>query len=763
MPAGGNDCDCQCGVSACTKWLIGSLQNEIATRLAYSANNINGPGGDHYYDGYNCRHFLETNYDQPSETLVIRSQRAPHRDCVERSIYGGHTYDYPAETCGTADYTDDGTTIELTSDDCCPGYTSSPPAGPPVGTPTTPVVTTVPCTRNAPGACRGRLTPPVENYSNPLAVKHVKLKSGWRVRIRLVTDSLISSRNAFANDYGIAGYWSPSWDGHIGWSPIAGIIPLSKPQFEAKKACQFLHFQQINGYFETWPYTDTPISPSTGGGPITNANIMEYEHRKPSVNGSMCVLDNGGSATDPPTDHPTAPLVDQRPSVFGNLISFSHLTPDGEDLFEADHVTPKAPFVRNGNFFVTQINSNPPFGPSIQPTTTGNIMPNWWQARFYKWPFRPLMKADDFAGGATSANWRQSLMSNPAYYQCQPDTDNPDITPRTAAPFSLFMVSVPPISRGYEWATGAGGARTGDPIMKRPTAPVDTARVTEELDMLTGLFDNLTVHEYTPPDYPDDGTIRPRVVTAANPYNISWTVGDPDALPQAGCSPPGVSDCEIVVDIPKSGMYSLFFHERASRLTVHGSTTVVTYNIEKNVDGVWQPVELLDLCKPSPTPDHTGFLWNNADSFYRPFKTMDILFMVNPYKLINRGKPYCTGSGQTHYAGNRNETNWTSIMGSANLTTRLAGAAYTNYFNSYPTAVQTNAPNIIYDNYRTETRGRFCCGYDVAWYPYVGSSCHVDRTLADNFYTNASGVLDPKDSGSLGSPTPAARRWSLAW
>ena len=765
MPAGGTDCDCHCGGTVCTKWVMGALYNPIGLMgLANDANTSscpginNGPAGRIMHDAQYCRSKVEFDYDIATHELIVTTHTPPHIDCFD--AYG---YDpSPVDTC------------QRRIQDFTIGWQNGKPRG----------LTAV------------------------NAGKVVKLHAGQRVRVRMVTDVVMGGENTFPGDL----FWTRLSGSGREWhdagafsvmrhGPAATVVPAMESVWK-EKACGLLPSTWKEHWYHAgvWPY-DPPLAPwtylpgSTSGLLDTTKPTFTYGIRSFDGKGYKCMME--APAMTPPPEHPTAPLGDKYPAVYtffdnGAEYSVQDYTLDGSSnsLWHQE----SSVWVKNTPGSAL----NAAYNFTKYRYMLG--LPNWFARKYTYWPGTRWCKEADFPLSNTTAQamWRANYFSNPSAYQAQiipdePTAENPTPAPPTPVegpPFKTFNLIVPRISRGRETASEY---YTTTPFFRskplRPTSPTDTSWVAEQAAGWEAHFENVTIHEMTLPAYPMVSTARARdVVNLTQSYRLEYTpspAGDycGNSGKQNGCVAPGLLDIEMVVEIDKTGPWVFAFADSGNPLTRDGSTSVITFIVEelapKEAPGdpdVWEPVDLRVACKPNDTPDHTGWTsggpgwnWSSMAPYQQPlhnnFGLAPKRVNQSPYRCSSKNPQLSAGNTKVSYIMNEAPTLISYWMASPVWASIRNGATFTAYRNSSTMAEPWSIiPSHVINAYNAEVQGMRCCGYGEVRWPLVKSSCHHNRNW-DSLW-----VYDPVRvqwrertvAGNAMAFTPTAE-WVLPW
>ena len=775
MPAGGNDCDCHCGGTVCTKWFVGqhnggyndmpaiSLLGQLQDTGGGSGPNCGGGPPDRIlHDSQYCRTNLEFAYDTDTHEMLITSTVPPHVDCQAGAYpYGGDT-----SMCKRR--------IKHSSFGAGMGYELS-------------------------------------GLNAVLATRVIRLQAGWRVRARLVTDSVSGHCNTpqsllhyLHTASGNGEYWHTTETGSGGpvrYSPRMIVVPATEKVWKSK-ACQLMGKQAVPQWYPAghWPYAPTPpwtgyMPGSTIGDIDTNKPTAAYNLTAYNGKARHCFMPATAPLT-PPEPHPTAPLADKHPAVYPYLASYSGYWV-GHGFWESG----------GDNYWET-----PPGAASDESLKVkkapGSLladkyryvagMPNWFAVKHAMWPLVEWHDQEFYNSGTIHdlADWHKSIWSNPDAWQAQTEPDAveegappaPTPEPITGPPRRCYQLIVPVLGRGRmvanKYRPEAGQPNYAGALI-HPQLPTDTAYVAAQKAGLEAYFENLTIHELTLPEFPVTSTGRPYIVETNTGPGYAWRLKYTPTTPtdkcgltgvQNGCTAYGMCDMEMEVLIEKTGPWVLGFSDASSPLTKDGSTTVGSFIVEKLAPkenegdpDVWEAVDLRTACKPNDTPDLNG--WAIAPDAYadsRPFNSIirDLHRFVPPKRVDKGGK--CKGFefndiGVSHL-GQQAEPLYGFWAASSTTNIIRNGATFTNFKNAN-SAMWAAIPQLVvylYD-YRYG-REPICCGYDSLKWPFVPSGCHHNHNWADlwTYDTRGQAVMRNTNHGADTHPL-GDRSWRLPW
>jgi hypothetical protein len=745
------NCDCKCAQTACTKWVLHYpldsqndpvvFQNREPNGVYDHSNNIYGPGDRILHDAEFCRTTIDFAYDEDTFEQIVSIQVPPHIDC------------------GSAD--------------------------------------TSACRRRVIETEHGWDAVEAGGFSAAGTSKVIKLRKGQRVRVRLVTDSVIDSVNTPKTEL----FWNHSSSYTAGvyriipststrCTPIVTVAPAQSDVWDERKICKITtHPLEQEEWYEAgvWPYTNVPDWTAYNGDAIPDGSGFNQINRsQPTRTYGMvrsfyspntCYMP--AEAGVPPEVHPAAPIVDMhptmytanpRPQAFNNLMPVQYL------------YTP--PWTLSGGVY-----SPPDPGASTDSTTVAGeyTLQNWFLSKYMTWPLTAVWVDLDttFPSGSDDARYRASFFSAPESFQVQPDDTNPTGVPITEAPFKTYMLCVPSISRG--WSTGPDGSRN----LLRPDYPTDTGYVADQIAGWEALFENVTIHSLELPEYPMRSTARPRTVRTdgvyARPYTLEYTPSSPtdytgmDGL-QNGCVNQGVCDIEMVVEIDKTGPWVFCIVDPGNSLTYSGSTSVITFVIEEpdpDNEGEWIAFDAREACDPEPTPDHTGWVnphtyitaigWYYGGPFYvygvASFGVRNV--RVDQAKPCDRADinapPTTTGKYVSYLI--QDDNLYDVLLANGSMIT--AGDTFTDFRtqSAYYTSAWAVIPEYVLNQYYNKTRLSLCCGYDTVSLPLLTSSCHHHNNWADIqglTLLNSQNFYQYRKVYQSGTPNPALN-WILPW
>lgn len=777
MPAGGNDCDCHCGGTVCTKWFVGfhsggyqdvdaiGLLGQLADTGGGSGPNCGGGPPDRIlHDSQYCRVKLEFAYDTDTHEMLITSSVPPHVDCQ-----AGYAYDGGADMCkrrvlfGRAGF---GSTI---GEGVSAGITSA------------------------------------------SAARVIRLQAGWRVRARLVTDSVSGYKNTppgmlhyLHTQSGNGFYWHQEEDSSstLRFTPRMFVVPAQESVWKSKP-CQLLGTQTTPKWYPAgeWPYAPTPpwtgyLPGSTIGDINTSKATAAYNLRLYNGKARQCFMPATAPNT-PPEPHPTAPLGDKHPAIYGYLHQsgyygiphgFRHSggnlweRPEGAGTLESDKVK-KAP----GSMLSDKYRYYPG-------------MPNWFAVKHSQWPMDVWREQPFFDSGFPTTDlldWHSSVWSNVDAWQAQtepapveegePPAPEPDAV--TTPPRRCFQLQVPMLERGR---IGANKYRAdvANPNYSsaaiHPQTVTDTAWVAAQKAGWEAHFENLTIHELTLPDYPTTSTGRPYVVETNTGPGFRWRLKYTPTTPtdkcgltgkQNGCTKPGMCDMEMVVMIEKTGPWVLGFNDASSPVTTDGTTTVGSFIVEKlapkeseSDPDVWEAVDLRTACKPNDTPDLNGWVieGTTAQSAARPFASIirDLHRFVPPKRVDKGGKckGYLFNDVGVSHLGQQNEPLFSFWSSSAPLNVIRGGATF-NKFKTDNSEMWAAIPQlVVYAYEEIYNRQAVCCGYGEIKWPLVQSSCHHNYNWANIWTYDTRGLVVRRDTNHGADTHPLGNRaWTLPW
>lgn len=765
MPAGGNDCDCHCGGTVCTKWIMGPQTDAIGFMGgANDANGspcpgiIRGPASRILADAQNCRAKVEFDYDIETHELVVTTYTPPIIDCFD-------TYGYdpaPPDTC------------QRRVRDYAMGWQDGKPRG----------LTAV------------------------NAVKVIKLKAGQRVRVRMVTDVVMGGENTFPGDL----FWLALSGSGREWldanqfavlrhGPAVAVMPAQESVWK-EKACALLPATWKERWYEAgvWPY-DPPLPPwtylpgSTSGVLDTTKPTFTYGQRAFDGKGYTCFME--APPNTPPAEHPTASLGNKHPAVYACVdsgVEYSVVDYTLDGYANALWHQESSVWVKNAPGSALN------YAYSLTPYTYLRGMPNWFASKHTYWPGTRWCKEADFPLSNSTAQqmWRANYFSNPSAYQAQTTPDEPTAenpspaipTPVTGPPFKTFNLIVPRISRGRETASEY---YTTTPFSRsktlRPTSPTDTAWVAEQVAGWEAHFENVTIHEITLPEYPMVSTARARtVVNLTQSYRLEYTpdpAGDYCGTggKQNGCVAPGVCDMEMVVDVEKTGPWVFAFADSGNPMTRDGSTSVITFVVEQVADkenetdpDVWETVDLRNACKPNETPDLTGWTTGGAGWPFpqmvpyqaTPFNNFGIApkrVNQSPYRCSSTNPNFSVANTKVSYIMNESPPAVAYWMANASWAAIRNGATFTAFRSSSEMAVPwVKIPSHVINKYNAEVNGRRCCGYGEVRWPLVKSSCHHNNNWESLWvYDPVRIQWYPRNVSGNATGFIPTREWLLPW
>ena len=690
MGASGGSCDCGCGGTVCTRWLVGGALNNKLERYQVHAltEGAYGPPERMAADFMTCRSTIDFAVDPETKALILTNYVPPHIDCG---------------------------------------------AGPGGGV--------VPCQRRVvPGEGTGMSQ---HNRSSISAAKVVKLSAGQRVIVNMVTDSVSNVFNTLAGDLFLQSTSTvPIAPIHFEhFHPAISVMPVSD-YVGGLTPCKLRGGYQKNDWYDYWPWPDIePVASTADRTPLDTTNLRTYNQAWFDGKAHQCSIEAVAEGVRP-EDLTEGGDKEIYPAIYNPLgTQAAYSNPHLNVLF----VGWSQGLLRSGAPSYetldppgsqTQVRADPAF------TSYYDGVPGWYMTKVFPWPAQPYVELDFYSPSGAQApyNFAFNFWSNPDAFQCiwvTPPEEGGGI-PEPVTTKTAMTLSVPFVRR---FGVSTGIINNGGRDLK-PTSPTDVDAVQWQVDKLNEFWDNVVINEFQLPEFPVTATVRPRVIediiSPSGGWRIKWLWSPSTELegPQNGCTAPGLCDITMTVDVERGGAWVIDFEGNGSPLTANGSTTVVTIRVEEpdpDNEGEWLPVDLEHCCGEGATPDHSGWVVGSGDD--RPYEvTAFAISFPLPYTNAFKNEhstPCYEGGGPNGegYMQIGNEpvysfgSTFDYVQALPGFQTLKDSPYLATWVSDYPEAWAA-MPMYVYGEYGYHHTRFRCCGYGEVQYPLVAAGCH---------------------------------------
>lgn len=725
MPASGASCDCGCGGSVCTKWLVDAGATYVGNTLQAYGIQVDyvsgfGPTSRMEADFRGCRSILDFAVDEDTKALVVTSFIPPHIDCISRAI--GEPYATPCQR----------RVLDRESVGGGGQY----------------------------------------NKYMVQATKVIRVTAGQRIKVNMVTDSICGAYNTLSGDLFSASCPETGGAYFDHFFPSVIVAPASKRVWDTKP-CLLQGGRQKNDYYREWPWPDVPQVSSDAGHhpmdqlPLRGYNTTVYDGRARVC--SVAAVEEGVR----PEDHPPAPAADQYPSIY---------VPWGySDYFGSSSIGINVIMIRYGNVMEAPAYTAPKAmgantelrAGSTTYTSFVEYMPGWYATQTYPWLFSPYTELayciNPLFPGSEYATFASSPWANPMAYQCiyLETPEGEDSIPTPPEKPTAFVLSVPSLRRGTPVDPGHSNAAGG----LRPDYPTDHDYVAFQVEKWNAFYSNVTINEMTLPDYTCVTPQRPRIITNTTPkgVNVRWDSHAETALDgaQNGCTEPGLCDITMTVDVTHTGAWVLHFKGSGSPLTADGSTTVVYITVEEpdpDIEGEWLPVDLTECCGAGTTPDHSGWAVVSGDLPYE-FGGSNISYperYTTAYKN-DKVQPCLDDLGFMVVGFELTDYVHSFLAALAPFASIRDGAFMAEWAATFPDDIWAAMPAYVWGEYSYNYSRYVCCGYGELVYPLVGAGCHPTLNIDSVYLDGETGGKIKRQSTYGANSTHPPSPWLLDW